>query len=213
MKRKIVTIKAGLRVHSVNSKPKRPQLASWHGVKANLAAMDKDSIVDLIHALYDSDPEIQQGLLMRFVPAAMALTRLRRRVVNLVYPDPLGTLTFEAGAAFKLIRKLYKISGDPQATCELLLDGIEAGTAQAGDIGVEDDSYFIALGQMMKMLVSLQEKLPQRVRTRVLARFSKIHETGNDLAYGLGFDLTDTLTALRRRDGRQRSVPLFGHTE
>lgn len=58
----------------------------------------------------------------------------------------------------------------------MLLDGIEAGTAQARDLGVEDDAYFNGLSAMMKILVSLIHELPRRTGRVIAKRFDRIYE-------------------------------------
>jgi hypothetical protein len=160
--------------------------------------MDGNDLVDLIHTIYESDPEVQQGLTMRFVPSERCITRARKRIVDLVYPDPLGIRPIQADKAVKAIKKFYRVSEDPVSTCAMLLDGIEAGTAQAEDIGIEDDSYFSALDRMMGMLVSLQNELSRQARRQNLSRMVRIHKHGRDVAFGHGYGLTETLEEMRR---------------
>jgi hypothetical protein len=188
----------GTNVNSITPHPNPSLHGTWTGIKACLQTMDKNGLVDLIHRLYESDPEIQQGLSMKFDPTDKCVNRARRRVMNLVYPNPMGSLPIRAGDALKVIKKFYKISEDQFSTCAMLLDGIEAGTVQAEDIGIEDDSYFNALGQMMRMLISLQSELPQKVRRQMLTRVVRIHEHGKNVAYGHGYGLTETLREMRR---------------
>ena len=183
-----------------SSKPKSnpPPRGIWAGIKTRLKTMERNNLVDLIHTMYESDPEIQQGLAMRFVPSEKCVTRARKRIADLVYPDPLGGDPIQADEAVKSIKMFYRVSEDPVSTCTMLLDGIGAGTAQAEDIGIEDDSYFAALDQMMRMLVSLQNELSRQARRQILSRMVRIHKHGKDVAFGHGDGLTETLEELRR---------------
>jgi hypothetical protein len=128
---------------------------TWNSIKVYLHSLDKSGLIDLIHRIYESDADVQQALAAKIIRSDQAIDRIRRRIVNLVYPDPLGILPIRAGDALKTIRKFYMVSGDPSATAALLLDGIEAGTDQAADLGIEDETYFNALRQMVRMLVTL----------------------------------------------------------
>ncbi len=185
-------------MNSSKPKSKRPPRGAWAGIKTRLKSMDGNDLVDLIHTIYESDPEVKQGLEMRFVPSEECITRARKRIVDLVYPDPLGSRSIQADKAFKAIKKFYRVSEDPVSTCTMLLDGIGAGTAQAEDIGVEDDGYFAALDRMMRMLVSLQNELSRQARRLNLSRMVGIHKHGRNVAYGHGYGLTETLEELRR---------------
>jgi len=118
--------------------------------------------------------------------------------MNLVYPNPLGSLPIRAGDALKIIKKFYKISDDPSATAAMLLDGIEAGTGQADDLGIEGDTYFIVLGQMMRMLVALQEKLPRKDRRDIRDRLVRIYDLNKNIAWGHGDQLREVVRAVRR---------------
>jgi hypothetical protein len=171
---------------------------TWSSIKAYLHSLDKSGLIDLIHGIYESDADIQHALAAKFIPSDSRINRIRRRIGNLVYPDPLGTLPIRAGDALKTIRKFYRVSEDPSATSDLLLDGIEAGTTQAADLGIEDGSYFNALGQMVRMLVTLQAELPRRDRRTIRTRLVRIYKTGKDVGWGHGEQLAEAVTALRR---------------
>jgi len=160
--------------------------------------MDKSGLVDLIHAMYDSDAKIKRGLIMRFVPSEKCLTKARKQVVALVYPDPLGSDPILVDEALNGIKTFYAVSGDASSTCEMLLDGIEVGTAQAVDLGIEDASYFNDLATMMSMVISLQKGLSRPVRRQMLARVVRIHKLGKTVAFWHGETLTEMLRSMRR---------------
>ena len=182
-----------------NSKRNASALSgNWRGVKSSLISMDKSGLVDLIHAMYDSDAKIKRGLIMRFVPSEKCLTKARKQVVALVYPDPLGSDPILVDEALNGINTFYAVSGDASSTCEILLDGIEAGTAQAVDLGIEDASYFNDLATMMSMVISLQKGLSRPVRRQMLARVVRIHKLGKTVAFWHGETLTQMLRSMRR---------------
>lgn len=160
--------------------------------------MDKRGLVDLIHAMYESDPEIKLGLIMRFAPSEKCLIRARKLVVHLVYPDPLGSDPILVDEALTRIKTFYEVSRDAASTCELLLDSIEAGTDQAEDLGIEDESYFIDLGTMMNMVISLQKMLSLPVRRQMLARVVRIYKRGKNVAFWHGEALTEMVRSMRR---------------
>jgi len=170
---------------------------TWSSIKACLESLDKGRLIDLIHTLYESDAEIQQALTARFLPSDQGIDRIRRRIMNLVYPNPLGSLPPRAGNALKVIKKFYTVSDDPSTTSAMLLDGIEAGTAQADDLGIEDEAYFNALGQMLRMLVKLQAELPRQDRRTIRDRLLKINQRGKNVGWGHAEQLADAVKAIR----------------
>jgi hypothetical protein len=160
--------------------------------------MDKSGLVDLIHAMYDSDPDIKRGLIMRFAPSDKCLTLARKQVVDLVYPDPLGGDPILVDEALIRIQKFHAVSRDGVSTCELLLDALEAGTAQAEGLGIEDARYFNNLAAMMSMVISLQKGLSRPARKQILARVVRIHKRGKTVAFWHGEALTEMLQSMRR---------------
>ena len=171
---------------------------AWSSIKSRLQTLDKSGLIDLLHAVYESDSEIQQALAAKFVRSDQGINRIRRRIINLVYPNPLGSLPIRAGEALKVIKKFYKVSDDASATSAMLLDGIEAGTAQAYDLGIEDETYFNALGQMMRMLVMFPPELSRQDRRTIRDRILRIYKTGKDVGWGHAEELGETLKAVRR---------------
>lgn len=171
---------------------------TWNSIKVYLHSLDKSGLIDLIHRIYESDADVQQALAAKIIRSDQAIDRIRKRIMNFVYPDPFGALPIRAGDALKTIRKFYVVSGDPCAASALLLDGIEAGTDQAADQGIEDEAYFNTLGQMVQMLVTLQAELPRRDRRTSRDRLVRIYKTGKDVGWGHGEQLAEAVTALRR---------------
>ena len=171
---------------------------TWSSIKVYLHSLDKSGLIDLIHRIYESDADIQQALAAKFIPSDPRINRIRKRIGNLVYPDPLGTLPIRAGDVLKTIKKFYMVSEDPCATSALLLDGIEAGTAQATDLGIEDETYFNTLGEMVRMLVTLQAELPRRDQRTIRDGLVRIYKTGKDVGWGHGEQLAEAVKALRR---------------
>ncbi len=171
---------------------------TWNSIKVYLHSLDKSGLIELIHRIYESDADLQQALAAKLISSDPGINRIRKRIMNLVYPDPLGTLPIRAGDALKTIRKFYMVSEDPSATSALLLDGIEAGTDQAADLGIEDETYFNALGQMVQMLMELQAELPSRDRRTSRTRLVRIYKTGKDVGWGHGEQLAEAVKALRQ---------------
>ena len=173
------------------------QQDTWGSMKSILHSLDKSELIDLIHAVYQSDLEIQQALTARFFPSLKGINRIRMRIMNLIYPNPMGTLPIRAGDALRTIRKFYRVSENPTATCAMLLDAIEAGTAQAYDLGVEDETYFNALGQMLRMLVRIQGEFPREGRRVTRNRLVRISKSGSGIGWGLDEELREALRTLR----------------
>lgn len=184
-------------MNALADKPTSTPRESWGSIKGCLQSLDKSGLIDVIHTICQSDAEIQQALAASFFPSEKGISRIRTRIVNLIYPNPLGTLPIRAGDALRTIRKFFKISGDPSATCAILLDGIEAGTAQANDLGLEDEAYFNALEQMLQMLVTLQAELPRQSRRAIRNRLTRVCENGKEIGFGYGERLLEAVRTVR----------------
>jgi hypothetical protein len=171
----------------------------WNTIRGYLMEFTRDELIDtVIHDCYESDPEIQQALGAKFVPSREAANRLRRRVMNLVYPNPLQDLPIQPGEALRLIRKYLRISDDRHTTIAMLLDGIEAGTAQAVDLGIDTDPYFNAIEQMLKMVTTLSPEFARKDRRTIRDRLIRIAREGKGVGGGLEEMLTETVASLRQ---------------
>ena len=169
----------------------------WSAIKVYLRELGTDGLIDLIHDLYRSSPDVRLGLQARFFPTEDLINGIRKRIILQVYPDPLGSRRIQVREALNMIRKFHGISGDTHSATAMLLDGIEAGTAQARDLGVEDDAYFNGLSAMMKMLVSLMHELSRPTRRVIGNRLKRIYENGKDVGWGHSDELRKTLKEVR----------------
>lgn len=184
-------------MNALADKPTSTPRETWSSIKECLQSLDKSGLIEVIHTICQSDTETQQALAASFFPSEKGINQIRTRIINLIYPNPLGTLPIRAGDALRTIRKFFKISGDPSATSTMLLDGIEAGTAQANDLGLEDEAYFNALEQMLKMLVTLQAELPRQSRRVIRNRLTSIYENGKGVGLGYGDRLLEAVKTVR----------------
>jgi hypothetical protein len=186
-------------MNSISDKQASTPRETWAPIKGCLQLLDKSELIELIHTIYQGDAQIQAALTVRFFPSSKSIDQIRTHIINMIYPNPMGTRPIRASDAFKTIRKFFSISGDPSATCAMLLDGIEAGTAQAKDIGVEDETYFNALEKMIQMLMTLHAELPRQSRRVVRDRLIRIYDYGKGVGFGYDERLLEGVKTIRSK--------------
>jgi hypothetical protein len=179
-------------------KSKKP--GSWSNVKASLSSMDRAGLVGVIRDLYDASTANRRFLHARFVPAAAALDDYRDLVDKAVYPDPLSNRPIRLRDAAAAITDYQRSTGDLAGVLDLLLTFVEAGTAQAADLGYGDDAYFSTLERKLAKAADLFEALPDEDRDKVAARFVRLGQYQDEIGWGYGEYLADIADRVERRE-------------
>lgn len=103
----------------------------WARVKASLEKMDRIGLMALIRDLYEIDGLNRRVLHERFASSNATFQRYRDLVRAAVFPDPLGHQPIRLREATATIREYQRATGNLTGTVDLMLDFVEAGTAQA----------------------------------------------------------------------------------
>jgi hypothetical protein len=85
--------------------PRTGGTPTWRQVKAGLRDVDADTLLGLIHDLYETSPDNRRFLHVRILGAATELEKYRRLVVQAVFPNPLGRKPIRIGEGQRLIRQ------------------------------------------------------------------------------------------------------------
>jgi len=127
---------------------------SWNGVKAALRAADQSALLAVIRDLYDASPDNRRFLHARFLGPGTELEKYRALILDAMYPNVFGRKPVRVGEAQRLVRHFEQATGDTDATIDLMLTLVEAGTDVAADTGHGDEAYFRALEAMLSQAVT-----------------------------------------------------------
>ena len=192
---------------------KRPRLESRRTdvkptsarVEASLEKMDRIGVMALIHDLYKIDGLNRRVLHERFASSEVTFQRYRDLVRAAVFPDPLGHQPIRLRGAAATIREYQRATGDLPGTVDLMLDFVEAGTAQAADLGYGDDTYFAALERKVNEIVGLLDTLPPAERLPRAERLIRLGKYQGAIGWGYCDFLADVAAKLRGRLEVQRT--------
>lgn len=178
---------------------------TWARVKASLETMDRIGLMALIHDLYEIDGLNRRVLHERFASSNATFERYRDLVRAAVFPDPLGHQPIRLREAAATIREYQRATGNLTGTVDLMLDFVEAGTAQAADLGYGDDTYFAALERRVNEIVGLLETLPLAERRPRAKRLIRLSEYQGAIGWGYCDFLADVAAKLRGHSRVQRA--------
>lgn len=138
----------------------------------------------LIRQLYEIDGLNRRVLHERFASSNATFQRYRDLVRAAVSPDPLGHQPIRLREATATIREYQRATGNLTGTVDLMLDFVEAGTAQAADLGYGDDTYFAALERKVTEIVGLLDTLPPAERRPRAERLIRLGEYQGAIGWG-----------------------------
>jgi hypothetical protein len=171
--------------------------------------MDRLGLMALIHDMYEIDGLTRRVLHERFAPNTATFQRYRNLVRAAVFPDPLSYRSIRLREAAATIREYQRATGNLTGTVDLMLDFVEAGTAQAADLGYGEATYFTALERKVNEIVGLLHTLPsaeRRLRTERLIRLGE-YQASRRLLICAPVDLRPQT----RRCTNQKNPPLRTH--
>ena len=159
--------------------------ASWSDIKRRLRGKGESDLLALIRDLYRLSSENRRFLRTRIIGSGTELENYRQLVEDAIYPDPLGSSTVSIRDAKRAIGQYGLATRDDEGTIELMLTFVEAGTAQAADLGYGDDRYFASLeGMLTKVLKLLTGR--QAISADVLRRLGEIEYQSGGIGWGYG---------------------------
>ena len=116
-----------------------------------------------------------------------------------VFPDSLSRRPIRLRDASATIVEYKRSTGDLAGVVDLLLTFVEAGTAQAADLGYGDETYFVTLERKLTEAVSLFEGLPEEARAESVERIIRLGTYQTKIGWGYGDFLADIAARVPRK--------------
>lgn len=190
------------RVHeggAVTHVPKRT--TRWMDLKPSLETLDRKGLLALLKDLYDLGAPNRRFLHARFLSPSSALTDCHRRVAESVYPDPFSRRPISLRDANTAIAEYRRSTGDLAGCVDLMITFVEAGTAQALDLGFGDETYFASLEHKLNVIAKSLPVLSPDQRAAAMARLARLHErAAGKIGWGYGDYVDDVVTKMLSSD-------------
>ena len=170
----------------------------WADMKARLKTHDRDSLLTLVHDLYELNSDNRRFIHARLAGSPEQLATYKRLVADAIFPDIFSRKRVRVGEAQRLIREFEKASADAAGTVDLMLTFLEKGTEQIVFTGYDDEAYFGALERMIDTVVKRIRDLPIELHRESIRRFSGIVKRGASIAWGYGEHLRDAAAGLSK---------------
>jgi hypothetical protein len=173
--------------------PRSSNPSSWGKLKERLARSTPAELLTILRDLHDLSPENRRFLQARFLSTGADLEHYRQQVRDAIYPATFGRRPTSIAAAKRAIMLYERATADPVGTLDLRLTFVEEGTAQALDLGVDDERYFDSLASMVTMVLDSYSRLPAETREEFLPRLERLRDVASPLGWGYGDFVRDAL--------------------
>jgi hypothetical protein len=166
---------------------------SWQTIRQTLASKSKNELLNLIRDVYTLRPEVKDFINARFVISAANLKPYQKTIQEALYPDVVhgGDIDLERGR--KAISEYQKATNDPLGTLDLMVHYVKCGTEFAAEYGYGDEEFFESLDEMFTQVVNTLQQSEQEVIDRFLPRLKTIVREAEDIGWGYGDAVYDTL--------------------
>lgn len=112
--------------------------------------LDRGSLLDLIHDLYDAHQDNRTFLHTRCELAGNSLEPYKGVVGRWMWPDPFSRGNPSASKAKQAIAAYKQAAGDPRNLAELMIFFREQGTGFCADLGYQDETFMNSLWRMFE---------------------------------------------------------------
>jgi hypothetical protein len=186
----------------IDKMARRKKPVRWSDIKAGLESCDRNGLIGLLRDLYEASETNRRFLHARYTPSAGVLEDYRRRVSDLVAPDPFSRQPVRLRDATAAITEYRRATGDVAGCVELMLEFVEAATEQTADIGGGDDAYFSALERKIREIMRALGDLDDTQRQAAIGRLIQLSKYGDQIGWGYGDFLLETAATLQNRRAR-----------
>ena len=174
---------------------------TWTDVKAELGALDRTALLDLIHHLYAAHRDNQAFLHARFGLGHDVLEPYKKTLARWLWPDPFRNQDASVSKAKQAISHYKKAVGDPAGLTELLVFYCEQGAGYCQDIGYQEEGFFDALVRMFEQALKSVNTLPSNGRDNLIVRLDRVRQISHGFGYGVGDDMDYLLANYVKQSG------------
>lgn len=166
---------------------------TWSDVKVRLAEFDRAELLGLVQDLYAASKENKAFLHTRFGLGGDVLKSYMVGIDRWLWPDVLKNQDVSVAKAKKAIADYKKAIGQTEGLAELMVYFCERASGFAGDVGMDDESYFNALVRMFEQALKLAVTLSESHRAELLARLDSVRDHSHNIGYGVGDEMDELL--------------------
>jgi hypothetical protein len=180
------------------NKPRKP---SWADIKGQLSEFDRMGLLSLVQDLYAANKENQAFLHARFGLGDDILKPYKNVVDRWLWPDVFKNQITSVAKAKKAISDYKKAIGRPEGLAELMVFYCERAAGFCDDIGMDDETFLLALVRMYEQALKATVKLPVRHRDAFLSRLDTVRRVSDNFGYGVGDDMNGLFAEYVSDDG------------
>jgi hypothetical protein len=129
-----------------------------------LSDFDRAGLLGLLHDLYAASKDNQTFLHARFGLGNDLLKPYKVSIDRWLWPDLFKNQDTSVAKAKKAIADYKKALGQPEELAELMVFYCERAAGFSNDVGLQDESYFIAMVRMFEQALKAIGVLPEEQR-------------------------------------------------
>ena len=148
--------------------------------------MDSGALINLLKDMYRASKDDQRFLHARLLDSQIELEKYSKLVEDAVYPNWRGQQPVRISEAKRLIRHYRQATRDIEGTVDLMLTFVEAGTAQAANLGYNEGRYFAALERTLDEIDDAFAELSPEWRRHAADRLQEIAFEAESIGWGYG---------------------------
>ena len=169
---------------------------SWRAIKTNLAGINANSLISLIHDLYALNKENKEYLQGR-VGGEAAYASLRENAAKKIrhefFPER-GYGKARIAPVKKAIQGYKKATGDPIGTADLTLQFIEQFVKLCAKYGGGEEQKYDSLSVAMKELLKILESCPTIIDVlNIEERLFDVKLDASNIGYGIEDEISDLI--------------------
>ena len=166
---------------------------TWRDVKQHLADFDQLALLGLVQDLYQTHKDNQIFLHSRFNLAGDNLQPYKEIIERWVFPDVMRNQPISVTKAKKAISDYKKAAGSSEGVTELSVFYCESCMNFLDTCGMEDESYFNALTQIIEQALKALQQLEMEQKVPFIERLARLRYRSNQYGYGIEEDIEELM--------------------
>ena len=167
---------------------------TWTDLKRNLADLDRDALIRLIHDLYSAGKDNQVFLHARFGLGDDVLAPYKKIITRWVCPNVIRNQDISVARAKKAISDYNMAVGRPEGLAELSVFYCEACADLLSYCSMDDAGYFNALVRMFEQALEAVSKLEPTQQAMFVERLERVQNESDNWGWGVCDDMDELMT-------------------